>query len=92
MDTEISMIGGAVKTQIYGKRHRCPCWILCAAIEADLPPNISKGGMKRASELEIRGLTLFAGFVLSLSNMFLDSALLASTAIICTKVCEAAKK
>ena len=36
MDTQISVVRRAIQTQIYAKRYRRPCWVLGAAIEADL--------------------------------------------------------
>ena len=36
MHTQISMVRGAVQTQVDTERHTRPCWVLRAAVEADL--------------------------------------------------------
>jgi len=36
VDTEVAMVGRAVKAQVDGERDGGPCWVLLAAVEADL--------------------------------------------------------
>lgn len=36
MHAQVTVIGRAVKAQVDTERHRRPCWVLGAAIEADL--------------------------------------------------------
>ena len=36
MDAEVAVVGGAVEAEVDAKRDRCPCWVLLAAVEADL--------------------------------------------------------
>lgn len=48
VDAQITMVGGAVKTQIDAEWYGRPCWVLLAAIEADL-------GVLELSSLEQEG-------------------------------------
>jgi len=36
VDTEVAMVGRAIKTQVDAQGHRSPCGILSTAVEADL--------------------------------------------------------
>lgn len=36
MDTKVSVVGGAIKAEVDAKGDGCPCWVLLAAVEADL--------------------------------------------------------
>lgn len=36
VDTHVTVIGRTVEAEVDAKRHRTPCWVLCAAVEAYL--------------------------------------------------------
>lgn len=36
MDTQVAVVGRAVKAEVDGERDRRPCLVLCAAVETDL--------------------------------------------------------
>lgn len=79
------MIGRAIKAEVDTEGHRGPCWVLLAAVEADLA--WQKG--QRCEPQGIRhehcksfGRTLFAGLVFSFSKIFCDCCLDASAPLI----------
>lgn len=37
VDAEVTMIRGAIEAKVDTEGHRGPCWVLLAAVEADLP-------------------------------------------------------
>jgi hypothetical protein len=68
MDAEVSVVRGAVKAEIDAEWDRCPGGILRAAVETYL--HVVSIATKHGGTGE---RTLFAGLVLSFSNIFSDS-------------------
>lgn len=76
VNTKVSVVRGAVKTQVDAKRDRGPRWVVLATIEANLhtTKTISDErtpGERRAKDKALR--TLFAGFDFNFSNILIDS-------------------
>ena len=72
VDTEIAVDGGAVEAQVDAERHRRPCWVFGAAVEADLVPSALGKPLVGGER------TLLAGLDLSFSKILTDSAFVAS--------------
>ena len=76
MNTEVAMVGGAVKTKIDSERDRRPSRIFLATIEANLMLlgqrllRIIGVVRKKGGGILLRIRTRLAGFVFSLSNSF----------------------
>lgn len=76
----VTVVRRAVEAQIDAKRHRAPCWVLCAAVETYLHAHVYQHPQRA---LPGRGppFTLFAGFAFSFANIFCDCVLVASAMI-----------
>ena len=72
MDTQVPVVGRAIKTEVYAEGDGRPGRVFRATVEAYL-----RGQLPRKRFLRGWAHTLFAGFVLSFSKIFWDCALVA---------------
>ena len=76
VNTQVSVIGRTIQTEVDAKGNRRPGWILGATIEADLVLHVPLASVCPRSVCrkgeDVAGHTLLAGFVLNFSKSLVD--------------------
>lgn len=82
MDAEVAVVGGAVEAEVDAKGDRSPCWVLLAAVEADLLQGRAVSFLDLWEPLIAWAYTLLAGFALSFSKSLSDCCFVARPLIL----------